>query len=92
MTKQIELPSGRYLLVKVPIGSSLHCFEYGNNQAIRYYPKNYNNLDDSRRIELPPNQTYTLIGKADQLTQSQWKEIIEMYTYSGRSSYRAIAW
>lgn len=64
------------LSVEVPEGATKVCWECGSDgRVLRYYPKNYNDIHDSRRIELPPGQ-WELLGVAGKIEESKWKELV----------------
>lgn len=40
------------------------------------YRRNYHNLNDSRRIDLPPGR-WRIVGRAKELTEGQWRGLIK---------------
>lgn len=87
MTKEITLPSGRYLLVKCALG--LEPIVIDNNSAMHGKSVVCNEVSKERLawIQIPSNNTCTLIGKADQLTEDQWKGIVEILYENVRIEY-----
>lgn len=66
MTKIIK--HNEFLLVEVPedLPNGIS-FEYENHNALRYHPKDYKNIHDTRRIELPSGNNYSIIGMVKDL-------------------------
>lgn len=86
MTKEIQLPSGGYLLVEVP-QTSTPIYQY-SLIAIKeaglswlHYLDEYEN--DVARCEELHGNSCQIIGKGNELTENQWEEIIERWD-SGR--------
>lgn len=71
---EIKLSTGKWLMVEVPKES--WNYELSNEKSmIRYW---VNSLDETFTgyENLPTGHTYTLIGKASELIEDQWRNII----------------
>ena len=83
----LKLPSGEYLLVKVPEGQRYFDL-YGNEaqQEIRYNEMPSPGKFKSVSIKLPPG-SWQLIGHAKDVTEEQAREICEVHDVRGKETF-----
>lgn len=76
--REIQLPSGKYLLVEVPERTTAKQFfiHYDRVWVDSTYPKDY----FSKRM---PTGQWAIVGKASELTEQQWKGIVDRGFYEG---------
>lgn len=97
-TKEVELPSGKYLLITVPedVDENMKPELVGMRlQNLQWWRKPV--LANPFFIGLPPGQ-WQIIGKANELSEQQWKAVVDYqlhpfstkvygYTYKNQESY-----
>ncbi|HRP30493.1 MAG TPA: hypothetical protein PKV73_01310 [Agriterribacter sp.] len=82
--KHIKLTTGEYLLVEIPNHIEKVVWETGNEGKVLWMFSNRISLQHDRRIHVKPYGQWEIIGRASELNEEQWKEIVE--TISGWSS------
>ena len=76
--KQIELPSGSYLLADIEPDASdiqLHKVQGVDEQCFTYYSDHV--FPGTSKVYLPRTGQWSIIGKADELKEEDWKGIVE---------------
>lgn len=73
--KTIELSTGKWLLIEVPVHS--WGYELSNEKhQLRFWEEVLQGTITSY-IDLPKDHTYSLVFKASELTEDQWKVIMD---------------
>lgn len=83
---QVSLPSGNYLFVKVPKGSSFFIDDVFFWLRFRLFV-NFKTVPYHNAIKLPDGNKYTIIGISETLTDEQWGKIVERTNEKIRNPY-----
>lgn len=73
--KQITLPSGEYLLVEVPRWATFNLLQSNHGSLLQVWDRDYQDLK-MNESQLPSGN-WQIIGKADSLSEDDWKGIVE---------------
>lgn len=83
--KTIQLATGTWVFVEVPVNAKQLKVATDNEGFTRLW-FGLPIIRGFSQVELPEGHAYTLIGKADSLTEDQWKQIVGVWS-SGIYNY-----
>ena len=69
--------------IELPEGVEIVAMEAGSSDALRYYPKNYNNIHDTRRIELPQGN-WRFLFTTNYTTVDDPRKVVDSIDSEGR--------